>query len=156
MHGCSNRKAKSRRMDGLYNLSYVGLQGTISPQISNLSFLVSLDLTNNSFYGFLPYLRDQSSTPLEGTSLVRQRIGRQYPSNYRELLDLSLSYNNFDGSITKRFGSLENLELLYLGGNKLTGNVPPIISNLSVLQEFYIDSNNIKEPFQVIYGISKI
>nr|XP_023888110.1 LRR receptor-like serine/threonine-protein kinase EFR [Quercus suber] len=48
---CSRRR---QRVTAL-NLSYVGLQGTISPHIGNLSFLVSLDLGNNSFSGFLPH-----------------------------------------------------------------------------------------------------
>ncbi|XP_041025327.1 LRR receptor-like serine/threonine-protein kinase EFR [Juglans microcarpa x Juglans regia] len=32
------------------NLAYMGLEGTIPPQIGNLSFLVSLGLRNNSFH----------------------------------------------------------------------------------------------------------
>jgi hypothetical protein len=37
--------------------------------------------------------------------------------NYcREIVELSLSYNKFEGGIPKGFGSLEKLEGLYLGG----------------------------------------
>jgi len=45
----------------------MGLQGAISPHIGNLSFLVSLDLSNNRFFGFLPH---------EISRLHRLRIGR--------------------------------------------------------------------------------
>ncbi|KAL0004461.1 hypothetical protein SO802_012022 [Lithocarpus litseifolius] len=48
---CSRRRQRVTAV----NLSYVGLHGTISPHIANLSFLVSLDLKNNSFSGFLPH-----------------------------------------------------------------------------------------------------
>jgi LRR receptor-like serine/threonine-protein kinase FLS2 len=48
---CSRRR---QRVTAL-NLPYMGLEGTISPHIGNLSFLVSLDLSNNSFYGSLPH-----------------------------------------------------------------------------------------------------
>ena len=36
------------------NLSNMGLEGTIAPQIGNLSLLVSLDLSNNYFHATLP------------------------------------------------------------------------------------------------------
>ena len=36
------------------NLSNMGLEGTIAPQVGNLSFLVSLDLSDNYFHGSLP------------------------------------------------------------------------------------------------------
>ena len=52
-------------------------------------------------------------------------------NNCTELSVLSLSYNKFDG-------------VLYHGGNNLTRNIPPVISNLSMLQEFSIEKNNVK------------
>ncbi|XP_075633843.1 uncharacterized protein LOC142606358 isoform X2 [Castanea sativa] len=164
---CSRRR---QRVTAL-NLSYVGLHGTISPHIANLSFLVSLDLENNSFIGFLPHeishlhrLRTLvlSNNLLEGalpmnlctqcpnlrglyisTNEFSGKLTSQF-NNCTELSDLSLSENKFDGSIPKGFGSLEKLEVLYLGTNNLTGNIPPIISNLSMLQEFGIEENNVK------------
>ncbi|XP_062166138.1 LRR receptor-like serine/threonine-protein kinase EFR [Alnus glutinosa] len=70
---CSQRRQRVTALD----LSYMGLQGAISPHIGNLSFLVSLDLRNNSFIGFLPH---------EISRLRRLRI-------------LCLSSNQLEGSI---------------------------------------------------------
>jgi LRR receptor-like serine/threonine-protein kinase FLS2 len=73
---CSRRR---QRVTAL-NLSYMGLQGTISPHIGNLSFLLSLDLSNNSFFGSLPHeisrphrlrILQLSSNLLEGRVFVK-------------------------------------------------------------------------------------
>ena len=95
---CSLRR---QRVTAL-NLSYVGLQGTISPQIGNLSFLVSLDLANNSFYGFLP----------------------QEISHLHRLRELHLSNNLLEGSIPQTIHNCHKLEYLSVLGNKLNGSIP--------------------------------
>ena len=46
---CSSRRQRVT----LLSLGHMGLQGTISPYVGNLSFLVGLDLRNNSFHGHL-------------------------------------------------------------------------------------------------------
>ena len=75
---CSRRR---QRVTAL-NLSYVGLHGTISPHIANLSFLVSLDLANNTIYGFLPH---------EISHLRRLRVLR-LSSNLLEVVFLQLYF----------------------------------------------------------------
>ncbi|KAF5463992.1 hypothetical protein F2P56_014110 [Juglans regia] len=70
---CSRRRQRVTALD----LSYMGLHGTISPHIGNLSFLVSLHLFDNSFFGFIPH---------EISRLHRLRI-------------LILSFNQLEGSI---------------------------------------------------------
>ncbi|KAG6729640.1 hypothetical protein I3842_01G039600 [Carya illinoinensis] len=188
----------------------MGLQGTISPHIGNLSFLVKLCLSDNNFYGFIPHEIDRlhclrilmpASNQLEGSippsiqncqklrevSFYMNHLIGAIPSSFGnmstlEVLDLeknsltgplpldflsmgnkfggqlhsqfnncgnlsilSLSYNKFNGSISKALiGSLQNLEVLYLGGNSFTGIIPSTICNLSRLQEFGIEGNHIQ------------
>lgn len=62
------------------------------PYVGNLSFLVSLDLRNNSFSGILPH-----------------EISRLH------------GYNLLYGPIPMNLGSLKHLQLLLLGGNQLIG-----------------------------------
>jgi LRR receptor-like serine/threonine-protein kinase FLS2 len=55
---------------------------------------------------------------LQGLYLSFNEFSGQLPSqmNYcTNVVILSLSYNKFEGSIPEGFGSLEKLELLYLG-----------------------------------------
>ncbi|KAK7302966.1 hypothetical protein RJT34_13863 [Clitoria ternatea] len=96
------------------NLSNMGLEGTISPQLGNLSFLVELDLHGNTLYGEL-----------------QQQLFRLHRLKF-----LDLSNNRFFGSIPTEVGDLVKLQYLNLGRNNLTGFIPQSISNLSKLEYF--------------------
>ncbi|KAG6666556.1 hypothetical protein I3843_01G035700 [Carya illinoinensis] len=125
------------------DLSYMGLQGTISPHIGNLSFLVSLLLSNNSFFGFIPH---------EISRLHRLRIlilefnqleGSIPPSihNCQKLRKVSFVSNRLIGAIPSSLGNLSTLELLNLQHNSLTGPIPVVIFNISSLNHFGVTSN---------------
>ncbi|KAF7842644.1 putative LRR receptor-like serine/threonine-protein kinase [Senna tora] len=64
------------------NLSDMGVNGTISPHLGNLSFLVELDLSYNNFYGHL----------------------RKELVQLRRLKLLNLSFNEFDGEVPTWIG----------------------------------------------------
>ncbi|XP_048435989.1 putative receptor-like protein kinase At3g47110 [Pyrus x bretschneideri] len=70
------------------NLSFMGLAGVIPPHLGNLSFLIELDLKNNSFHGPLP----------------------QELSRLRRLKKINFGNNNFMGTIPSWFGSFAKLE----------------------------------------------
>ncbi|KAG2685481.1 hypothetical protein I3760_10G127800, partial [Carya illinoinensis] len=130
---CSRRRQRVTTL----NLSYMGLQGTISPHMGNLSFLVLLDLSFNSFFGFIPH---------EIGHLHRLRILFLSSNQLEGSIPPTIhNYNKFDGSISKAlFGSLQKLEWLGLGGNNFTGIIPQTISNLSRLHTFRIEYNHIQ------------
>ncbi|XP_062163265.1 probable LRR receptor-like serine/threonine-protein kinase At3g47570 [Alnus glutinosa] len=128
---CSRRR---RRVTG-FNLSFLGLQGTISPHIGNLSFLVYLDLSNNSFIGSLPH---------EISRLHRLRI-------------LRLSFNQLEGSIPPTLQNCRNLREIHLSNNRLTGAIPSIFDNMSSLEVMNLEFNGLIGPFPlVIFNISSI
>ncbi|KAH7510847.1 hypothetical protein FEM48_ZijujUnG0079300 [Ziziphus jujuba var. spinosa] len=142
--------AKHKRVTML-NLSYIGLTGTVPPQLGNLTFLVELRLENNSFHG---------SLPVELTRLRRLKM-------------INFGFNNLmKGEIPSWFGLFPKLESLNLYGNQFTGDsnyhcaslplhiyiyiylyvcilyitgIPREIGNLTTLKELYLDYNNLKE-----------
>ena len=104
------------------DLSYMGLTGTIPPHLGNLSFLVELHLTNNSFHGFLP----------------KQLAG------LRRLKFVDFGYNNLRGQIPWWFGSFPKLQVLNLTGNHFSGSIPTsICNNLSSLQILDLSENQL-------------
>ncbi|XP_040374623.1 receptor kinase-like protein Xa21 [Rosa chinensis] len=123
----------------------MGLQGTIAPHVGNLSFLVSLDLRNNSFSGFLPneisHLHRLKVLMLHANQLE----GNIPPTLYRcEKLELiSLAINKLSGHIPKELGFLPRLEQLLIGNNNFSGGVPPILGNISTLEVLNMSYNGL-------------
>ncbi|XP_050268466.1 receptor kinase-like protein Xa21 [Quercus robur] len=145
---CSRRR---QRVTAL-NLSYMGLQGTISPHIANLSFLVSLDLTNNSFYGVLPHEISHLHRLRELRLSYNLLEGSIPPTihNCHKLEYLFLIENNFSGVIPKDLGMLPKLRELRLSDNRLMGTIPSSLSNISSLEMLDLQYNSLTGPFPLI------
>ncbi|KAL3564731.1 hypothetical protein D5086_032777 [Populus alba] len=84
------------------SLNSLGFSGTLSPAITKLKFLVTLELQNNTLSGPLP----------------------DYLGNMVHLQNLNLASNKFSGSIPITWGQLSNLKYLDLSSNNLTGRIP--------------------------------
>eukprot|EP00253_Pinus_taeda_P012067 PITA_12067 len=139
---CSRRR---QRVVSL-NVSHMGLQGTISPLLANLSFLRVLSLMNNSFHGNIPY---QLGTlfRLKMLRLSKNQLQGSIPptlANCSSLRNLTLSLNNLTGNIPPQLCLLPNLITMALGENNLTGTIPHCLGNISSLHYLYLLSNNLQ------------
>ncbi|KAL9416765.1 hypothetical protein AB3S75_039870 [Citrus x aurantiifolia] len=99
----------------------VALTGKIPEHVAALTYLQTLDLSDNTIHGSIPY-----------------QIGYLF-----QLITLDLSKNQLTGSIPTSLGNLRNLEALDLGQNLLTGKIPPSLGRLSSLQLLYLWSNQL-------------
>jgi len=97
------------------------LSGTISPCITNLTFLRVINLQNNKLHGQIP-------------SELRQLQRLQY---------LNLSTNFLGGSIPGSLGSIPSLEYLDIRKNGLTGQIPVSLGNSSSLKSLILRQNNL-------------
>nr|GME05480.1 probable LRR receptor-like serine/threonine-protein kinase At3g47570 [Ipomoea batatas] len=137
------------RVVGL-ELPKMGLVGTISPHIGNLTFLRLLDLHSNMLQGEIPgeigglfRLRhlDLSRNALTG-ELVAVNL-----SNCLQLRELYFALNGLQGNLQTAFqflGNLKKLQVLSLDSNRLTGGIPPTIGNLSSLRVLPLETNHLE------------
>lgn len=104
------------------NISDMGFSGTIPSQLGELSFLVSLDLSNNSFHGELP----------------------PEFSRLRKLRAINLSFNNFTGNIPRFLGDFQDLQIFNIENNSFSGFIPSSISNMTNLGFLNLRYNNLE------------
>ena len=115
------------------------LTGTLSPQVSSLSNLETLDIANNHLEGTIPL---QELIPIS-------------PS----LQLVSLWNNSFAGTIPgSELRELTELTSLWLGNNDLTGTIPPEISALSKLTWLTLPNNTLTGtlPVDMFLGLTKL
>ena len=130
------------------NISSMGVAGTISPEIGNLSFLISLDMSNNSFHGPIPSSIFNISS-LEVLNLRNNNLSGSLPldmckHNLHRLKGLSISYNKLYGEIPSSLGQCSKLVYLSLYNNSFSGHLPTQIGNLTFLRGLYLGANNLR------------
>ncbi|KAI8028409.1 putative LRR receptor-like serine/threonine-protein kinase [Camellia lanceoleosa] len=145
----------------------MGLQGQVSPYISNLSFLTTLSLQENSFYGNIPTTLGELSQ-LKHVNMSINQLKGNIPdelfqlknltylalavngltgilpdslSNLTELTDLVLAVNYFNGKIPEGLGALTKLEIMNFHTNDFQGTIPASISNCTALREIALLEN---------------
>ncbi|AES95475.1 LRR receptor-like kinase family protein [Medicago truncatula] len=158
----------------LPNLQYftVGsnkFSGPIPTSISNASSLTLFEIGDNHFVGQVPslgklkdlYLLNLEMNILGDSSTMDLQFLKSL-TNCSKLQSLSLTYNNFGGSLQNSIGNLsttldelkigegtipttfkkfQRIQWLRLDGNRFSGDIPDFIGNLSQLYYLRLDRN---------------
>jgi LRR receptor-like serine/threonine-protein kinase FLS2 len=123
----------------------MGLKGTISPKMGNLSFLVILDLSFNSFGGQFPFKEICWLRRLTFLRLTNNKFFGEISAtlgNLSQLQYLKLGENNFSGFFPQFINNLQRLKFLALQSNMFLGPIPRTISNMSSLERLFLHNNN--------------
>ncbi|KAJ8530048.1 hypothetical protein K7X08_036883 [Anisodus acutangulus] len=136
-------------------LDPAGYSGTLTPLISKLTQLVTLDLQNNNFYGPIPSL---SSLPnLKNLVLRLNSFSGSVPpslTSLKSLLSLDLSHNLISW-LPNSMNELTSLRRLDLSYNKLTKSLPKLPPNLLELavKANYLSGSLLESSF---YGLNQL
>ncbi|XP_034890340.1 probable LRR receptor-like serine/threonine-protein kinase RFK1 isoform X1 [Populus alba] len=119
------------------------LAGELPPELVQLPYLESIDLSYNELGGSIP--SEWASLQLKKIALLANRLSGNIPrylGSFTSLAYLDLELNQFSGMIPRELGKLVNLETLILSSNKLDGNLPKELAELKNLTDFRINDNN--------------
>ncbi|ESR34642.1 hypothetical protein CICLE_v10004386mg [Citrus x clementina] len=150
----------SRRVTAL-DISSFGLQGTIPPQLGNLSSLQTLNLDHNKLSGNIPSSIFTMSS-LKFLGLGPNNLKSSTPelsflsslTNCKKLIGLILTGNPvLDGILPKSIGNLSlSLKTIHMSNCSIRGNIPQVISNLSNLLVLELGGNKLTGPIPVTFG----
>ncbi|KAL3334081.1 hypothetical protein AABB24_030711 [Solanum stoloniferum] len=119
------------------------LKGVIPKQISNLTGVTRMSLSNNELTGHIPKTV-QGMLNLQELYLRSNKLEEAIPDvicSLKNLGALELSENNFSGSVPSCLGNVTSLRTLYLANNKLDSRLPSSLGSLQDLIEFDVSSN---------------
>ncbi|XP_042473304.1 receptor protein-tyrosine kinase CEPR2-like [Zingiber officinale] len=121
------------------------LSGTVPSTLANCSNLSFLNLSTNNFGGYMPDL--SSLQNLQVLDVSANGFTGKFPSwvgKMPDLVQLGLAENNFDaGQIPENIGYLKNLTWLFLSQCNLQGEIPASIYELTSLGTLDFSRNQI-------------
>ena len=124
------------------------LKGTLPPEVSMLTSLNRIDLSNNVISGNIPFewgrLKKLDTLILSNNGFTKSPLPTALNS-LTNLAHLDLSYNQFEGNIPNvMVQNMPDLQRLYLQHNDLTGPLPVAIDNL-YWQHLYLHDNEFSD-----------
>ncbi|XP_078443581.1 protein STRUBBELIG-RECEPTOR FAMILY 5-like [Wolffia australiana] len=134
-------------------LSGLGLTGTMGYQLSSLTSVKYLDMSQNNLQGDIPYQLPPNAVHI---NLARNSFTGSVPYSISQMADLkylNLANNRLSGQLTDMFGKLPSLSVLDLSDNQMTGNLPQTFGSLSSLKTLNLKNNQFTGSIDVLAAL---
>ncbi|XP_004514486.1 cuscuta receptor 1-like isoform X1 [Cicer arietinum] len=129
------------------NMSKNAIHGLIPYEISLLSSLVALDLSDNQLSGEIPHNLSRDGSQLSFLRFSNNKLHGFLPpmmSTYSSLQYLLLDGNSLSGSIPSNFFNSSNIGHLDISNNNFIGKIPSQIQNSFGLIEISMSNNHLE------------
>ncbi|KAK7294741.1 hypothetical protein RJT34_17641 [Clitoria ternatea] len=132
-----------------FSLSNNSFQGVIHESFCNFSYLRLLDLSFNSFSGFIPKCLMRKNSTLRVLNLAGNKLSGHISdtiSSSCNLRFLNLNGNLLSGVFPKSLAHCQSLQVLNIGNNQFTDRFPCFLRNISTLRVLILRSNKFNGP----------
>ncbi len=139
---------------GSLSLGGRNIQGTLPPELGDLTGLYVLNFSGTGLTGSIPATLGNLKK-LNRLHLVNSQLSGSIPpelGNLTDLLQLGLSENLLSGPIPPALGNLSNLELLGIELCFLSGELPPELGNLHNLHSLLLYRNQLQGTIPATFG----
>ncbi|XP_060670881.1 receptor-like protein EIX2 [Ziziphus jujuba] len=129
------------------DLSYNKLNSKIPNWLVNVTSLVAFDITLNNFFGRIPLgfsnLPNLQSLILSSNYNLTASCYQLLRGRWEKIRVLDLGGNKLHGNLPASVGNMTFLTYLNLGSNKVEGEIPSSIGKLCNLMHFLMSGNNL-------------
>lgn len=131
------------------NISSNGFSGSLPASMINCENIQILDVSMNSLTGFLPSwvfqlgLQSVSFSENKLTGSIDDAVTSSVPVSQQNLQILDVSHNELSGGIPSDIGKFSSLQLLNISKNSLVGEIPKTIGKLKALDILDLSENQL-------------
>ncbi|ORX45224.1 L domain-like protein [Piromyces finnis] len=152
---CSNIDNKERIVE--LNINNEEFNGPLPKKFSDFEQLISLSLKNNKISGSLPDL--SKLTNLKSLDLSENKFEGDIPNTYASLTNLNtliLSNNHLSGTLPEWINSLNNLEILWINDNNFHGAMSESFAELTKLQSLKLNNNKFEGDMSFLMHLKEL
>ncbi|KAK1409278.1 hypothetical protein QVD17_35804 [Tagetes erecta] len=142
----------------MLNMSSNGFSGSLPASMINCKSIQVLDVSRNSLTGFVPTwvfqlgLQTVSFSENKLTGSINGAVTSSIDASHQNLQVLDISHNELSGEIPSDIGKFSSLRVLNMSRNSLTGEIPETVGKLKSLNSLDLSENRLNGSIPLEIG----